>query len=400
MTIEASAPPKATPKAGSTTDARGNKSAGQGKTAGAPAAGFMAILASLDDQSSAPGALPVADDDKNTALAPVDPAQAAINVIANPIQPADVTAPLTTADTGLGDVLDTTSTLPAVVAPAVAGDAPAAGPVRPAGPRAGAGAAGLETDAALVVPKDAGVVQGGNKAKPSLNATSQIADAKASAVPADAAKVQDAKFMATLEAMKVLQGGSAEPVVTPAAASTANPSTMLERSTSERLQLREQDAGGQYTPQFNAMGATSYASSSVQEAGAASPEMYVAQQVSYWISQDVQNAELTLDGLGKSPVEVSISMSGNEAHITFRSDEAQTLSLLDGATAHLKDMLQGQGVVLSGVSVGTSGSGEAGDGERRQRQGARQQSATVPVAVAEARRMPAGSAGRTLDLFV
>jgi flagellar hook-length control protein FliK len=251
-----------------------------------------------------------------------------------------------------------------------------------------------------VVPKDAGVVQGGNKAKPSLNATSQIADAKASAVPADAAKVQDAKFMATLEAMKVLQGGSAEPVVTPAAASTANPSTMLERSTSERLQLREQDAGGQYTPQFNAMGATSYASSSVQEAGAASPEMYVAQQVSYWISQDVQNAELTLDGLGKSPVEVSISMSGNEAHITFRSDEAQTLSLLDGATAHLKDMLQGQGVVLSGVSVGTSGSGEAGDGERRQRQGARQQSATVPVAVAEARRMPAGSAGRTLDLFV
>ena len=36
------------------------------------------------------------------------------------------------------------------------------------------------------------------------------------------------------------------------------------------------------------------------------PEMQVAEQVTYWVSQNVQNAELKLDGLGQSPVEVSI----------------------------------------------------------------------------------------------
>lgn len=401
MTIEASTPAQPAGKAGSTAEARGHKAAGSGKGSGAPATGFMAVLAALDDQGSTPGALQTVDVDENAALPPADSAQAAMDLIANSMPP-ETNPTLDATDmgaAGLANTLVAAGTQPAAVVP-VAGAGVQAVP-RPATPaRAGAGATGLEADGGQGASPDAGTAQGVAKAKPAVSATSQLADAKASAVPADAAKVQDAKFMATLEAMKVLQGGSTEPVATVAATATTTPSTLAERSSGERTQLREQDTGGQYTPQFNSMGATSYASSSVQDAGAVSSEMYVAQQVSYWISQDVQNAELTLDGLGQTPVEVSISMSGNEAHIAFRSDEAQTLRVLDGAAAHLKDMLQGQGLVLSGVSVGTSGSGDAGDSDRRQRQGTRQQSATVPVAAAEARRMPAGATGRTLDLFV
>ena len=400
MTIETSPAPQSASKAGSAADARGSKSATKAGAAGAPATGFMAVLAALDDQGSAPAAPTAADDGKNMALAPVDIAQTAIDLIANGVPQTHAMAAVPTLDAGTAGQVAANS-LPAGVAPAMAGALQTAEAARPGGLRAGAGVApaGQEMDSALGAAKDSGVASGGSKAKAASNTAAQMGDAKTSLVPADASKVQDVKFMAALEAMKALQGGS-ESVATAVATSTVNPASLSERSTSERLQLREQDTGGHYAPQFSAMGATSYASSSAQEVGALSSEMYVAQQVSYWISQDVQNAELTLDGLGNSPVEVSISMSGNEAHIMFRSDEAQTLSVLDGATAHLKEMLQEQGLVLSGVSVGTSGSGDAGDGERRQRQGARQQSATVPVVAAEAQRMPAGSAGRTLDLFV
>jgi flagellar hook-length control protein FliK len=48
--------------------------------------------------------------------------------------------------------------------------------------------------------------------------------------------------------------------------------------------------------------------------------MYVAEKVAYWISNDVQSAEMKLDGIGSDPVEVSIRMQGNEAHIAFRTD--------------------------------------------------------------------------------
>ena len=88
------------------------------------------------------------------------------------------------------------------------------------------------------------------------------------------------------------------------------------------------------------------------DTAAVGPEMQVAEQVSYWISQDIQNAELTLDGLGKDPVEVSIRMHGNEAQVSFRTDELQTRDLLQGAASHLKELLQSEGLVLSGVSVG------------------------------------------------
>jgi flagellar hook-length control protein FliK len=133
----------------------------------------------------------------------------------------------------------------------------------------------------------------------------------------------------------------------------------------------------------------------------ASPEKAVADQVSYWISQGVQNAELTFNGADSQPVEVRISLAGNEAHVAFRSDQAETRDFLSGAAAHLKDMLQSEGMVLSGMSVGSSGADNTGARERRapaevalnNSRKAREEVAIQPVALPRA-------SGRALDLFV
>ena len=141
----------------------------------------------------------------------------------------------------------------------------------------------------------------------------------------------------------------------------------------------------------------------VSESGvAAAPEVFVAEQVKYWISNDVQNAEMKLDGLGDKPVEVSISMQGNEAHVSFRTDEAKARDALENAGTQLRDMLQREGLVLSGVSVGTSGTKDsAADQERKPRQGVK----TASIAAIEPLATHISShnsrvAGRAVDLFV
>ena len=135
---------------------------------------------------------------------------------------------------------------------------------------------------------------------------------------------------------------------------------------------------------------------------AAQFQSVVAQEVAYYVSQDVRSAEMKLEGVGGGPVEVSINMQGQEAQVVFRTDELQTRAMLEGATAQLKDMLQQQGVVLTGVFVGSSG---AGDGrqqqERRSHQGTRSET-TLRIATPEMRSagVSAAGIGRTLDLFV
>jgi flagellar hook-length control protein FliK len=81
----------------------------------------------------------------------------------------------------------------------------------------------------------------------------------------------------------------------------------------------------------------------------------VAKQCQVWISSDVRNAELQLDGVGDQPVQVQISLSGNEAQVVFRTDQAQARDLLGGAMSTLDQMLRGQGLALAGAWVGGSG---------------------------------------------
>jgi flagellar hook-length control protein FliK len=95
------------------------------------------------------------------------------------------------------------------------------------------------------------------------------------------------------------------------------------------------------------------------------PEELLAQQVNVLVTEKMQSAELKLDGFGDQPVEVSISLTGNEAQVAFRSDHAGARELLQGAVPHLKEMLQSEGLLLSGVSVGASGQGGAEAGGRQ-----------------------------------
>jgi flagellar hook-length control protein FliK len=228
-----------------------------------------------------------------------------------------------------------------------------------------------------------------------LNAAADAASTAATASAGDQAAAKDARLAAALEASRSPQVARAlEPVLAPLLAKAEKP--QAERN-GFAVKSTEPTYGG------TALGVSGpdFSQSAVPTAAMA-PEMQVAEQVTYWVTQNVQNAELTLDGLGASPVEVSINVQGNEAQITFRSDEAATRSVLESAGAHLKDMLQREGMVLTGVSVGTSGRGDAGDsGERRPRQGARHVAiAPLQAATVEAGRRVGVPAGRSVDLFV
>jgi flagellar hook-length control protein FliK len=94
-------------------------------------------------------------------------------------------------------------------------------------------------------------------------------------------------------------------------------------------------------------------------------------------------------------------MQGKEAHIAFRTDELQAREALENAGTQLKDMLLREGLVLSGVSVGSSGARDPGDQERKPRQGVKTAnvSAIQPLDVPHPGRSGRAS-GQALDLFV
>jgi flagellar hook-length control protein FliK len=185
-----------------------------------------------------------------------------------------------------------------------------------------------------------------------------------------------------------------------AAANTATPARH-EDAAKERSVFRSNVSEGSSAVGQSYMQSASSASSIAAPDPVTPTDTYVAEKVAYWITNDVQNAEMKLDGIGDKPVEVSIRMQGNEAHISFRSDELQARAALENASVHLKDMLQREGLVLSGVSVGTSGTGDSGAQDRQSRQGARQSGV---VSVQPARTDRASGTGRVsggaLDLFV
>lgn len=152
-----------------------------------------------------------------------------------------------------------------------------------------------------------------------------------------------------------------------------------------------------------AMAATNRSESvfEVPPASAAVPDTAVAETVSYWASHGVQTAELTLDGFGDAPVEVSILLNGDQAQIDFRTDQAGVRQVLENAAAQLKDMLSSQGLQLAGVSVGSSGLGGDAGGDRRQRPAGQQITLVKTEAVgASVARAGNPAVGRSLDLFV
>lgn len=144
------------------------------------------------------------------------------------------------------------------------------------------------------------------------------------------------------------------------------------------------------------------AGSPLAEPGQTGAEEALAEQVAYWVSENLQNAELTVTHDGK-PVEVSVSMSGKEAHIVFGSDQSETRDLLDASVAQLRELLHSEGLILSGVTVGESGARNAnadGSGDTpRGRQGGRNAQMLAPVAETGAPRVRVLT-DRAVDVFV
>jgi len=139
----------------------------------------------------------------------------------------------------------------------------------------------------------------------------------------------------------------------------------------------------------------------IEASAAAVPDTAIAETVSYWVTQGIQSAELTLDGFGDDPVAVSISLNGDQAQIEFRTDQADVRQALESATTELRDLLSGEGLQLAGVSVGTSG-GRSAQHEARQQSPASRAAgpANEPTAAAPPGRSSHPTVGRSLDLFV
>jgi flagellar hook-length control protein FliK len=139
----------------------------------------------------------------------------------------------------------------------------------------------------------------------------------------------------------------------------------------------------------------------VAPAAATAASTVVAETVSYWASQGVQNASLQLDGFGDEPVEVRISVSGDMAQVDFKTNQPELRQAIEGAAAQLKDMLSSQGMQLAGLSIGTSGRGGAQDKNPRPSSDIRKVSLVKSEAVEAPRTRGANpSVGQSLDLFV
>lgn len=129
----------------------------------------------------------------------------------------------------------------------------------------------------------------------------------------------------------------------------------------------------------------------------------LSEQVAFWVQQKTQRAEMTIDRQGQ-PVQVQVAITGNEAHVTFRSNEQQTRDMLDASTAQLREMLEQQGLNLAGVTVqtgdaGGQGASSGGDPEARHA-GARANEGQPQIAQVAVDLRARPDSSRSVDLFV
>jgi len=80
----------------------------------------------------------------------------------------------------------------------------------------------------------------------------------------------------------------------------------------------------------------------------------VAEQIQHWMVRDVQQAQLSLQGLGQEPVQVAISVQGQSAQVFFATDNPQARQLIQASLQELSVLMASDGLVLTGAHVGTS----------------------------------------------
>ncbi len=182
----------------------------------------------------------------------------------------------------------------------------------------------------------------------------------------------------------------------------SNNTRSVERSPFRPLHASEGSAtAGSWAEQALSGGSTAGAATYALDAGTPVPAAAVAEKLHYWVSRGVQNAELQLDAFGGGSVEVSISVNGNQAQVEFRSDQAEARKLLQDSMPHLEDMLNEEGLQLSGGFVGTTAQQESGTRERNSYPTGKR---TSMVAIEPPAAGPGAASGRmpglAVDVFV
>lgn len=130
-------------------------------------------------------------------------------------------------------------------------------------------------------------------------------------------------------------------------------------SASQMADILGADAGSGTRLTDNAVKETQQAQNALFEHQPEAP----VEDMRFWLQGKMQKAEVVMDKDGQS-VRVQVSVRGNEAHVSFRSDQAQTRELLDSSLSQLRDMLAQQGVELSGVSVQAEAQGDSAASEQ------------------------------------
>jgi len=128
----------------------------------------------------------------------------------------------------------------------------------------------------------------------------------------------------------------------------------------------------------------------------------MTEQVSWWMAQKTQGAELSM-ALDGRPVSVSLKLQGNEAQVVFRSDQPEARQMLAQALPELKQMFGSEGLLLSQASVGSQARDPQGQGGHPARPPGKGQASVGAVDALDVRPRPMAlraDGSRPLDLYV
>jgi hypothetical protein len=108
-------------------------------------------------------------------------------------------------------------------------------------------------------------------------------------------------------------------------------------------------------------------------------------QVAYWASNGTQSASLTIgDAATSGALEVKVSLSDGEVNVEFMSKEHELRNAIaDNARDMLQTMLDGQGIALGQVSVGSGQADAQSSFSQEQRQGSLSASANGPATISQ-----------------
>ena len=134
----------------------------------------------------------------------------------------------------------------------------------------------------------------------------------------------------------------------------ANERTDGAKQASQGVQWMSADQGSGTTLTDNAVQEAQQAQDAAMDARSEEP----VEDMRFWLQGKQQRAEVVLNKDGQL-VRVQVALRGNEAHVSFLSDQPQTRELLDASLEQLREMLQAQGLELAGVSVQADSQGSA-----------------------------------------